>query len=246
MGCVLIGAMGFILYASAVLIPQFAQTVLGYPALDSGFILSPGGLVVIVLIPIVGILSKYVQTRYVVMFGFAFMGCALMYSSRLAPNIDFRTLVLMRSLQTAALAFLFVPISTIAYLTLPDRYRSDGAALFSMFRNVFGSIGISLSTAAVTERSQSDQAHLSGFMTPLHQGYTLLIQETEQTLRNLGRAAATVHQQAVAHTYQTYLRQAEILAYGNVFQYAAVVAFLVVPLCFLISAKTAQGSGGGH
>ena len=155
MGCVLIGAMGFALYASAVVIPQFAQNVLGYTALKSGLILSPGGIVVIILIPIVGQLMKVVQTRFIVMFGFAFMGAALFYSSRLAPDIDFRTLVLMRSLQTAALGFLFVPISTIAYLTLPQKYRSDGAALFSMFRNVFGSLGISLSTAANRETEKA-------------------------------------------------------------------------------------------
>jgi len=245
-GCLLIGALGALLYAGSVLIPQFAQQVLGYTALDAGFILSPGGVAVIVLIPIVGMAMKVVQTRYIIMFGFAFMGCALFYSSRLAPNIDFRTLVLMRTLQTAALAFLFVPISTVAYLTLPQKYRSDGSALFSMFRNVFGSVGISLSTAAVTERTQSDQAHLSAFMTPLRQGYNTLIQESEHTLRSLGRAAAVVHQQAVAHTYQTYIKQAQVLAYSNVYQYAALLAFLVVPLCFLISAKTAQGGGGGH
>ena len=152
MGCVLIAAMGMILYSSAVLIPQFSQQQLGYTALLSGLILSPGGIVVIVMIPIVGQLMKIVQTRYIVMFGFAFMGFALMYSSRLVPNIDFRTLVLMRSLQTAALGFLFVPISTIAYLTLPQPMRSDGAALFSMFRNVGGAVGISAATALVTER----------------------------------------------------------------------------------------------
>ena len=245
MGCVLIGAMGMILYASAVLIPQFSQQQLGYTALLSGLILSPGGIVVIILIPIVGQLMKVLQTRYIVMIGFTIMGFALMYSSGLVPGIDFRTLVLMRSLQTAALGFLFVPISTIAYLTLPQTMRSDGAALFSMFRNVGGAVGISLSTALVTQRQQADQAQLSGFMTPLNQGYNLLIQQSEQSLRTLGRAASAVHDQAVANTYQTYLHQAAILAYSNVFQYSAVVAFAVVPFCFLISSKTAKASGGG-
>ena len=58
------------------------------------------------------------------------MGCAFVYSSGLAPDIDFDTLVLMRSFQSAALAFLFVPISTVTYLTLPREFRGDGAALF--------------------------------------------------------------------------------------------------------------------
>ncbi len=245
MGCVLIGAMGMILYASAVLIPQFSQQQLGYTALLSGLILSPGGIVVIILIPIVGQLMKVLQTRWIVMIGFTIMGFALIYSSNLVPDINYGTLVLMRSFQTAALGFLFVPISTIAYLTLPQTMRSDGAALFSMFRNVGGAIGISLATALVTERRQADQAHLSGFMTPLNQGYNMLIQQSEQSLRTLGRAAGSVHDQAVSHTYQTYLNQAAVLAYNNVFQYSAVVAFCVVPLCFFISKKKASGGGGG-
>ena len=245
MGCVLIAAMGMILYASAVLIPQFSQQELGYTALLSGLILSPGGIVVIMLIPIVGRLMKVVPTRYIVMTGFTIMGFALMYSSRLVTSIDYWTLVKMRSAQTAALGFLFVPISTIAYLTLPQKYRSDGAALFSMFRNVGGAVGISVATALVTERRQADQAHLSKFMTPLNQGYNELIQKSEATLRTLGRAAGSVHDEAVSHTYQTYMHQSAVLAYNNVFQYSAVVAFLVVPLCFFISKKTAQGGGGG-
>ncbi len=245
MGCVLIAAMGMILYASAVLIPQFSQQQLGYTALLSGLILSPGGIVVIILIPIVGQLMKRLPTRYIVMIGFTIMGFALMYSSNLIPGIDYWTLVKMRSAQTAALGFLFVPISTIAYLTLPQTMRSDGAALFSMFRNVGGAIGISVATALVTERRQADQAHLSGSMTTLNQGYNGLIQQSEQSLRTLGRAAAAVHDQAVSHTYQTYLNQAAVLAYNNVFQYSALVAFAVVPLCFLISSKTAKGGGGG-
>ena len=245
MGFILIGCMGAVLYASAVLIPQLSQQQLGYDALWSGLILSPGGVVVILMIPIVGQISKYVPTKYIVMFGFFVMGCAGLYSSRLTVSIDFESLVKMRSFQTAALGFLFVPISTIAYLTLPMRYRSDGAALFSMSRNVSGAIGISLAQAATIERTQADQAHLSRFMTPLSQGYNTYLQQSEAALLTLGRAASTVHDEAVGRLYTTYRSQAAVLAYNNVFQYTAVLAFLVVPLCFLISNKKAQGGGGG-
>jgi DHA2 family multidrug resistance protein len=245
MGCVLIGSMGGILYASAVIIPQFAQQVVGYTATLAGYILSPGGLVVIVLIPFVGRLMKVVQTRYIVAFGFFGMGCALLFSSRLVPDIDFKTLVLMRSTQTAALAFLFVPISQIAYLTLPQRLRSDGAALYSMFRNVAGSIGISASTALITQRQQADQAQLSKWMTPFHQPFNTLVSDTEAGLRGLGHGGPTLHDQAMGHVYQTYMRQATILAYSDVFFYFSILAFCIVPLCFLISAKKASGGGGG-
>ena len=100
-GCVLIGAMGAILYASAVIIPQFAQQDLSYTATWAGLVLSPGGVAVIVLIPIVGRLMTVMQTRYVIAMGFTVMGLALLYSSTITPGIDFETLVKMRTAQTA-------------------------------------------------------------------------------------------------------------------------------------------------
>jgi MFS transporter, DHA2 family, multidrug resistance protein len=243
-GCLMIGAMGAILYGSAVIIPVFAQQILGYTATWSGLILSPGGVVVIVLIPFVGMLMKVVQTRIVIAIGFFVMGCALTYSSGLAPNIDFKTLVLMRSCQSAALAFLFVPISTVVYLTLPRGLRGDGAALFSMFRNVFGSIGISASTALVDQRSQVQQSYLSQWLSPFHQPYNALVAKYEQSLIAMGRTGETVHSVAVGRVYQDFIRQVAVLAYSDVFFLLAVVAFMVVPFCFLLSGKTATGSPG--
>jgi DHA2 family multidrug resistance protein len=244
-GCIMIGATGAILYASAVIIPQFAQQNLNYTATWAGLVLSPGGIAVIILIPIVGRLMTVLQTRYVIAIGFSIMGGALMFSSGLAPNIDFRTLVIMRTLQSSALAFLFVPISTVAYLTLPRRLNGDGAALFAMFRNVFGSIGISLATAQITQRSQVHQAYLSQWASPFYQPFQTLIATYEQALRALGRAGAAAHDIAVGRVYQAYRLQATVLAYSDVFYYCAIVAFLMVPFCFLISPKTGGGRAGG-
>ena len=247
-GCILIGATGAILYASAVIIPQFAQQNLAYTATWAGLVLSPGGVAVILLIPIVGKLMTVLQTRYIIALGFSVMGGALLYANTITPNIDFRTLVLMRTLQSAALAFLFVPISTVAYLTLPRYLRGDGSALFSMFRNVFGSIGISLSTAQVTQRSQVHQTYLSQWASPFNQPYQALIAGYEQTLRSMGRVGAAAHEAAVGRAYQVFRAQASVLAYADVFYYCAIVAFIVVPFCFLLSPKTGGGGapGGAH
>ena len=193
MGFTLIGAMGFLLYAGAVLIPQLAQQQLGYTALWAGLVLSPGAFVVILLIPVVSQLSKILATRYIVMIGFTLFGISLLYSARITPGIDFKNLMIIRASQTVPLGFLFVPISTIAYLTLPQRFRSDGSALFSMSRNVFGAIGISLAQACATERTQAVQAHLSRYMTPLQEGYNSYIQASEQALLMLGRRVVCPH-----------------------------------------------------
>jgi DHA2 family multidrug resistance protein len=246
-GCAMIAAMGSILYASAVVIPQLAQQVLGYTATWAGLILSPGGIIVILLIPLVGRLMTAVQTRFVVAAGFFLMGCALLFSYRLAPNIDFPTLVLMRSLQAAALAFLFVPISTITYLTLPRELSGDGAALFSMVRNVSGSIGISAATSLVTERSQVRQSYLSEWASPLHQPYDALVAQYARSLTAMGHAAGSVHNIAVGKVYQVFRTQVAVLAYSDVFLFFSFVAFFAVPFCFLLSgSKAAGGVSAGH
>jgi DHA2 family multidrug resistance protein len=245
-GCILIGATGGLLYASAVIIPQFAQTTLQYTATWAGLVLSPGGIAVIMLIPIVGRLMTVVQTRYLIGIGFLTMGCALLYSSTIVLNIDFRTLVMMRTMQSAALAFLFVPISTVTYMTLPRRLNGDGAALFSMFRNVFGSIGISLSTAQITQRSQVHQTYLSQWASPFHQPYEALIATYEHSLRAMGRVGVAAHDVAVGRVYQAFRAQVTVLAYSDVFFYCAIIAFMVAPFCLLLSPKIGGARGGAH
>ncbi len=242
-GFAMIGAVGLLLYSSAVLIPQFSQQVLGYTATLAGLVLSPGGLVIIMLIPLVGFLMSRLPVKYLIAFGFTVMGFAMVYSSHLVPYIDFITLVKMRAFQTAALAFLFVPISTVAYATLPRSMNGDAAALFSMSRNVFGSVGISLATAAVTQRTQTQMAHMSRNMTPLSQGYLATRQQYEQGLLAMGHVASTVENIATGRIYQAYRMQSQVLAYADVFTYCAVGAFLTVPLAFLLT-STKKGKGG--
>jgi DHA2 family multidrug resistance protein len=106
------------------------------------------------LIPVAGRLMNVVPTKYVIAGGGLALGLALIYSMNLVPDLDFWHLVIFRAAQTASLALLFVPISTIAYATIAPELNGDAAALFSMSRNVFGAIGISISTALVTEHLQ--------------------------------------------------------------------------------------------
>jgi DHA2 family multidrug resistance protein len=245
MGSVCMAATGAVLYAGAVVTPLFTQSILGYNATWSGLILSPGGIAVILLIPIIGQLMRVIQTRFIVAAGFFVMGCAFVYSSGLAVNIDFKTLIIMRSAQTAALAFLFVPISTIAYATLPRELNGDATALFTMFRNIGGSIGVSVATAMITERTQVHQSYLARWASPFHQPFNELIARSERTLTAMGRAAGATHDMAVGNAYQDFIVQAAVLAYSDVYRLAGVVAFAVVPFCFFLSGKKG-GFGAVH
>jgi MFS transporter, DHA2 family, multidrug resistance protein len=174
------------------------------------------------------------------------MACAMFYTHHLVPDIDFKTLTLMRSSQSLGIAFLFVPVTTLAYLTLRQSENADASALFTMFRNVAGSIGISLATAAIVERTQANMAHMVEHMTPLDQNYTNTLHSITQTLIGMGQNASEAMTTATGMMYKEYIAQSTILAYLDVFGAVAVFALCFVPVTFFFSPTKAAGGGGGH
>ena len=241
LGAMSISMFAMILYGSSVLIPQLAQQHLGYTATLSGLVLSPGALAIIALIPIIGILMKYVQARFIITAGFLLLGSALLYSRNLTPDIDFTHLVLLRMAQSTAIGFLFVPTSTMAYLTVPRQLQGDATALFTMFRNIFGSIGISLSTALVTTRTQAHMVYLSGHLGATDPGYVDLLSRTTAAVKSYSLAVGDATQSAAGYIYQNLIAQAGLLAFMDVFFYCALASFAFIPFTFFFSAVKASG-----
>ncbi len=241
-GVVTVSVIGAILYSTNLLIPAFAQQWLGYTALLAGWLLTPGAAVMVVLIPVVARFAlPYVQTRHLLAFGFFALGFAAWYAARLTLQIDFWTLASFRAMQTVGLAFLFVPNSTLSYSTLPRRFNADAAALYSMFRNIAGSIGISVAVALVQRRAQTHRAYLSEHLSPLSAPYAETLAQLTDTLRAAGRTAADAQHAAMGLLNQMLNQQAAVLAYADVFALTAVAAFAAIPLTFLFRASTARG-----
>jgi DHA2 family multidrug resistance protein len=246
LGCAAISTFATILYGSAILVPQLAQQHLGYTALLAGLVLSPGALFVIFLIPLVGLVMPHVQTRFVLGTGFFLMGCGLLYSRSLTPTIDFLHLVMIRASQAMPLAFLFVPASVLAYQTLPRQMQGDATALFTMFRNVIGSVGISLATAGITSRTQVHMAYLAQHLSPSSAVFRNTLAQFTASVRGVGIVAGAATQTAMGQLYQTLIAQASLLAYMDVFKYFALLAFAFVPFTFLFSSVKKAGGPGAH
>jgi DHA2 family multidrug resistance protein len=247
LGSIAIAFFATLLYGSAVIIPQLAQQHLGYTALLAGLVMSPGALCVIFLIPLLAFIMPHVQTRFVVTVGFMVLGCSLLYSRTIAPDIDFRHLVGIRAAQSLGIGFLFVPLSVLTYQTVPRRLQGDATALFTMFRNVAGSVGISLSTALITSRTQAHMAYLSYHMTNANPNFRATITQIARAIQNLGSSAAASAQTALGQAYQMLIAQAGLLAYKDVFLYCALVAFAFVPFTFFFSpVKKAGGPAAAH
>jgi MFS transporter, DHA2 family, multidrug resistance protein len=248
LGAASIFAMAVVLYSSAVLLPQLAQQQLGYNATWAGLILSPGAVLTLFIIPIVGRLLPRIQTRHLIAVGFAVLGCSLYYSSTITPQVDFTTLALMRSFQTFGLAFLFVPISTIAFSTTAAELNRDAASLYTMFRNVGGSVGISVATSLVTEHTQTRMAYLSQHLSPFDQPYLDALARNSAVLQARGVPATSLADTANGLIYQGLILQSTVQAYLDVFVICAVLAFCIVPLTFLFSPSKAGGRApaGAH
>jgi DHA2 family multidrug resistance protein len=117
-----------------------------------------------------------------------------------------------------------------------------------MFRNVAGSIGIATSTAMIQQRSQLHQSYLSQWMSPSWQPFNNLVSRYQASLIALGHPAALARQMALGRVYQDFLHQVSVMAYSDVFRGCSIVAFALVPLCFMLSPIKGgrQGGGGGH
>jgi DHA2 family multidrug resistance protein len=246
LGCVAIAFFAAVLYGSAVLIPQLAQQHLGYTALLAGLVLSPGALAVIFLIPVIGAMMSRVQTRYLMTAGFLVLGCSLLYSRNIAPDIDFFHLMMLRVAQAAGIGFLFVPTSVLTYYTIPERLQGDATALFTMFRNVAGSVGISVSTAAITSRTQVHTAYLAANLSHADPNFRETLSRVSAAIKNLGTVAGDSTQAAMGQIERTLIAQAGLLAYVDVFLYCAIFAFLFVPLTFLFSPVKATRKVGAE
>jgi MFS transporter, DHA2 family, multidrug resistance protein len=247
LGALMISGVGAVLYSGAVLVPQLAQSELGYTATLAGLVLSPGALAIVALIPFVTkVLMPNVQTRFIIAFGFILIGCSYFYSSLIVvPTVSFSILVYTRIFQVLGLAFLFAPVSTIAYTTLPRELNNDASSLFVMLRNIMGSLGISLATAGITERSQAHTSYLQPFLTPLYEPYVQLEHSIRATMVSLGYSAGEISRMLPGLINQMFQGQAALLAYRDLFVYCGIASFIIVPLTFLFSPTKAGGGGGG-
>ncbi len=238
--------MGFVLYASSIIMPLFAQDVLGYNPVLAGWVLAPGAFILCLMIPMVGQVMNVVPVKWVILCGGLALGASCYYSMDLVPDLDFYHVTLFRSAQTAALALLFVPLSASAYSTIPPELKGDAASLFTMARNVYGGVGISIGNALVTDHQQIRQAHLVQNLDPTNQPYNVLLQQVQQAAVSYGSAAAQAVQQAPGQVFQLLESQSSTLAYIDVFFIAALMSLsIAVAAVFMSNVTTGSSAEGG-
>jgi MFS transporter, DHA2 family, multidrug resistance protein len=226
--------LGFVLYGSTMALPLFLQTLLGYTAMQSGMALSPGGLAIMVMMPIVGFLLSRIEARWLVIFGLLVSSYGLYEMSRFDLDLDFRHAVIARIVQSLGLAFLFVPINTAAFFFIAKQSTSYATGLINLARNMGGSTGIALSTTLIARRQQFHQQRLIEHVSPLDGSYQSTLEAAKQMFLAKGADAAHAAQQAQQMVYDMVQRQASMLAFLEDFRLLAYVFLAVIPLMFLM------------
>jgi len=234
--------LGFVLYGSLALLPIFLQTLLGYTASLSGRILSPGGMVILVMMPVVAVLLRHSDTRFLIATGFITCGLGLLWMSKFTLDVDFTTAMYSRMVQSLGLAFLFVPMNVTAFQNITPDKTSYASGMLNLVRNIGGSTGIALVSTILSRRSQVHQANLVGNLTPASPAYQSLLDRASRLLVQHGASAPDAAHQAQGLAYGTLLRQANMMAFADTFWIMGVLCISLLPLIFFMR-KTHAGRG---
>jgi DHA2 family multidrug resistance protein len=234
LSCLLIFLMGAALYGSSALLPLMLQSQFGYDATLAGLVLSPGGIAVIFLMPVSGKLVSKIQARYLAALGFSLCAIGMYATMKVTPESDYRVFVTARILQVLGLPFLFIPLSTLAFMQVPKEKNSKASALFALARNLGGSIGIALIATYVSRHQQIHQAYLSPHLSPYNPVYNDLLGHMKQTLIGIGQPAFAATQSAMGRLYQELQHQSGVMAYHDGFLLLCIVMVTAACSTFLL------------
>jgi MFS transporter, DHA2 family, multidrug resistance protein len=246
---ILMFVLGFTLFGTTVLIPQFTQTLLGYTAERAGMAISPGGLTVMALMPLVGFLVGRVDPRYLIVYGFVSLAAALSFMHTLDLEVSYGYIALLRVFQASGLAFLFVPINTISYTDIPPGKNNDVSGLTNLARNIGGSVGTSFFVTWLARRSQFHQDRLvshSNLSDSALQTKMDALANYFQHGASVANSSTQARMMAQGNLYRQLITQSTMMAYLDVITVLAVGCVCMIPLVFLMKKRRTGGPMAMH
>jgi MFS transporter, DHA2 family, multidrug resistance protein len=235
--------LGVLLFSAVVMMPQFLQTLIGYTSTLAGLVLSGGGLLLLFLMPVVGTVTSKIQARYLIAFGWLALSLAMFITTRtLNLQISFRHASFLRVIQVVGLAFLFVPITLVAYVGMPAEKSNSVAGILNFMRNIGSSIGTSMVTTLIARRAQVHQAYLTTHVTLGHSTFLQSVNALARHLTASGMDRTLALHQALGRTYRATVAQATTLAYIDTYSVLAGGAAIMFVLSFALK-KNEPGGG---
>jgi DHA2 family multidrug resistance protein len=234
---VLMFVLGFSLYGTTVLIPQMVQTLFGYTAELAGLVISPGGICIMLMMPLVGFLVGRTDPRYLICWGFFILSTSMVMMHGLSLNSSFKQIMWLRVYQASGLAFLFIPINTITYVGVPREQNNDVSGLTNLARNIGGSVGTAFVATMLSRGTQSHEASMIRNLTPTTKSFNDRVGQLKGFFGgHSGGNNVTgpgVHA-AQAYIYNQLHRQSSMLAYMDIIAIFCVFCACMIPLVIAI------------
>ena len=240
---ILMFVLGFTLYGTTVLIPQFVQTLLGYTAELAGLVISPGGLCIVFCMPIVGILIGRLDPRWMIGFGFIIQAISMVLMHQFSLDSSFKYILWVRVFQSSGLAFLFIPINTISYTGVARAENNDVSGLTNLARNIGGSVGTAYIATMLSRGSQRHEAYMIRNLLPGNRAFDEQVNRLKPLFHGGASRMGSILggsnslggvQTAQAYIYNQLHRQSSMLAYLDIIAILGVFCACMIPLVLLI------------
>lgn len=227
-------ATGAILLSTTQLLPQLVQQGFGYTATWAGLVLSPGGIVTIMMMGVVARLSGKIQPKYLIAAGAIFCALSMYDLTNTYGDLGFWFFARSRFLLGAGLPLIFVPIMAASYDGLPAGKTDQASALMTAARNTGGSIGISIVSNILAHREQFHQSRLIEHAIPSSPQFQSSLTQVTNFFVAQGSSLAQAQQQAIGWIGQQVQTQAAFLGYVDAFWVLMLISLAAVPLALTL------------
>jgi DHA2 family multidrug resistance protein len=231
-GTILITCLGGVLYGTTSALPIFLQTIMGYPALQSGYALSPRGIAALITTFIVGKLIGKVPNRVLISVGFVLLAMSSFWLGNIDLQISVWNIIWPSVLNGIAISFIFVALTTSTMGHLRQDQMGNATGIYNLMRNIGGSFGIAGVTTIVARRAQAHQALMVGHMSSYDSAYTHQLVAAQHALA-ASSGSWLAHQRAVGMLYNTLLTQSSLWAFVENFRLFGVLCLVCLPLVLL-------------
>ncbi len=233
-GVTIMTMLGFVLYASLMLLPIFLQTLLNYPALQSGLALSPRGIGSLFMMPIAGQLTNRYDPRKLIAFGIVIGGWTMFSLSHLNLNAGYWDIFWPQVIQGGAMAFLFIPLMATSMSGISREKMGNATSIYNLMRNIGGSFGIATMTTFLARRGQVHQNQLVSHITPYDHGTQMTFRGMQAWFQMHGSNSVEASRKAMGAIYGMVQQQAALLSFVEAFWVMGVIFLCMLPLVFLL------------
>ncbi|RMF96815.1 MAG: DHA2 family efflux MFS transporter permease subunit [Candidatus Schekmanbacteria bacterium] len=225
----------FGMFASIVLYPIYLQTVMGYTATLAGIVLGPGGITILLFMPITGILMKYMDARKILVAGLIVGSYAVYLMSKLNLEAGFYNVLWPRVVQGVGVAFFFVPLMTVTMSTIPKEEMGNATGVFNLLRNLGGSFGTAFVMTMLARRAQYHQSVLVEHLTPYDPGFMIAFEKIKMMINYSLYSMGHNVLQGLKLVYAMTLKQAMMLSFCDLFYLICLLNLVIIPLAKLLN-----------